>query len=125
MIQGTASHAGKSIAVAALCRIFAQDGFKVCPFKSQNMALNSFVTESGEEMGRAQVMQAEASGLKPQVYMNPILIKPVADKMAQVIFMGKVVKNMSAVEYDSKKIHYLKEISEIITDIKTNLISLL
>jgi len=118
MVQGTGSHVGKSIVVAALCRIFLQDGYRVCPFKSQNMALNSYVTESGGEMGRAQVMQAEASGLKPEVYMNPILIKPVADINAQIIFMGKAVKNMTAVEYDSEKKKYLNKISDILYSIK-------
>ena len=118
MVQGTGSHVGKSVVVAALCRIFKQDGYRVCPFKSQNMALNSYVTEDGEEMGRAQVMQAEAAGLKPRVFMNPILIKPVADKEAQIIYMGKPVKNMTAVEYDTGKKVYLKKISDTLEDIK-------
>src|SRR5665811_696655 len=103
MIQGTGSHAGKSITVAALCRILKQDGFSVCPFKTQNMALNSFITADGGEMGRAQVVQAEADGLTPEVYMNPILLKPVSDTGAQVIYMGKVLRNMSAGEYDKNK----------------------
>lgn len=103
MIQGTASSVGKSILTAAFCRILKQDGYKVAPFKSQNMALNSFITEKGLEMGRAQVVQAEAAGIKPEVLMNPILLKPSTDKKAQVIFMGKVHKNMSAVEYHEFK----------------------
>ncbi len=103
MVQGTASSVGKSIIAAGLCRIFRQDGYRVAPFKSQNMALNSFITEDGHEMGRAQVVQAEAAGLKPDVRMNPILLKPTTDKKAQVIIKGKVLGNMSAVEYHDYK----------------------
>ena len=80
MIQGTTSNAGKSLTAAGLCRIFKQDGYRVAPFKSQNMALNSFITADGLEMGRAQVMQAEAAGMAPDVRMNPILLKPTSDK---------------------------------------------
>ena len=89
MIQGTTSNAGKSVLTAALCRIFKQDGYKVAPFKSQNMALNSFITKEGLEMGRAQVMQAEAAGIDPHVTMNPILLKPTNDMGSQVILNGK------------------------------------
>ena len=99
MVQGTMSSAGKSLIVAGLCRILRQDGFRVAPFKSQNMALNSFVTEDGLEMGRAQVMQAEACGIKPSVLMNPILLKPTDDCGSQVIVNGAVVGNMRAREY--------------------------
>ena len=81
------------------CRVFAQDGYKVAPFKSQNMALNSYITEEGLEMGRAQVMQAEAAGIKPSVLMNPILLKPSSDTGSQVIINGEVMGNMSAMEY--------------------------
>ncbi len=119
MVQGTGSHVGKSVAVAAICRILASDGYSVCPFKSQNMALNSYVTAEGKEMGRAQVMQAEAAGLKPSVYMNPILIKPVKDTSAQIIFMGKVLRDMTASEYESKKKIFLSRIEEIIKKLKS------
>lgn len=103
MILGTGSSVGKSIITAGLCRVLKQDGYVVAPFKSQNMALNSFITEEGDEMGRAQVVQAEAAGIKPHVNMNPILLKPSTDKKAQVIIKGKVHKNMSAVEYHEFK----------------------
>ena len=84
------SGAGKSLLCAALCRIFAQDGYRVAPFKSQNMALNSFVTRDGLEMGRAQVVQAQAAGIEPDVRMNPILLKPSSDVGSQVIVNGEV-----------------------------------
>ncbi len=99
MLQGTSSHVGKSIITTALCRIFLQDGMKVVPFKAQNMALNSYVTKTGGEMGRAQVAQAEAAGLEPMVEMNPVLLKPTGNSASQVILMGKPVGNMSAKEY--------------------------
>ena len=103
MIQGTMSGAGKSLLVAGLCRIMKRDGYRVAPFKSQNMALNSFVTEEGLEMGRAQVMQAEAAGITPLVCMNPILLKPTDHTGSQVIVNGQVLGNMSAREYFSYK----------------------
>lgn len=93
------SNAGKSLLAAGLCRIFKQDGYRVAPFKSQNMALNSFITEDGLEMGRAQVMQAEAAGIKPSVLMNPILLKPTNDVGSQVIVNGEVLGTMSARDY--------------------------
>jgi len=99
MIQGTASAAGKSMLVAALCRIFKQDGLSVAPFKSQNMALNSYVTINGEEMGRAQVVQAEAAGLEPSVDMNPILLKPEANARCQVVVRGRPLITLTAGEY--------------------------
>jgi len=98
-ICGTGSGVGKSVIVSALCRIFLQDGLKVCPFKAQNMALNSFVTSEGGEMGRAQAVQAQASRIEPTVDMNPILIKPIQDTKAQIILCGKPQGDMSAVEY--------------------------
>ena len=99
MVQGTTSNAGKSFLAAALCRIFKQDGHSVAPFKSQNMALNSFITADGLEMGRAQVMQAEAAGIAPTVEMNPILLKPTNDTGSQVIVNGEVRGVMSARDY--------------------------
>lgn len=99
MVQGTMSNVGKSLLTAGLCRIFKQDGYKVVPFKSQNMALNSFITDEGLEMGRAQVMQAEAAGVKPSVLMNPVLLKPTNDMGSQVIVNGEVLGNMPAKEY--------------------------
>ena len=110
MIQGTMSNAGKSILAAGLCRIFHQDGYRVAPFKSQNMALNSFITEDGLEMGRAQVVQAEAAGIKPQVEMNPVLLKPTSDVGSQVIVMGKPLGNMQAKEYFRHKKELIPDI---------------
>ena len=99
MVQGTMSGAGKSLLCTALCRIFAQDGYRVAPFKSQNMALNSFVTRDGLEMGRAQVVQAQAAGMEPDVRMNPILLKPSSDVGSQVIVNGEVRGQMPAAAY--------------------------
>ena len=112
MIQGTGSHVGKSVLVAGLCRIFRQRGYRVAPFKSQNMALNSFVTEEGGEMGRAQVVQAEAAGIKPSVHMNPVLIKPHSECGAQLIVQGKVVGNYSALAYHRYKRQAFKAVQE-------------
>lgn len=103
MIQGTMSNAGKSLLAAGLCRVLRQDGCRVAPFKSQNMALNSFITKDGGEMGRAQVVQAEAAGIEPDVRMNPILLKPTTDAGSQVIINGKVRGNMNAMEYYRRK----------------------
>ena len=99
MIQGTMSNAGKSLLAAGLCRVFRQDGYRTAPFKSQNMALNSFITADGGEMGRAQVVQAEAAGIPPDVRMNPILLKPTTDMGSQVIVNGRVLGNMDAMAY--------------------------
>ncbi len=103
MVQGTMSNAGKSLLVAGLCRIFHEDGYRVAPFKAQNMALNSFITEDGLEMGRAQVVQAEAAGIAPDVRMNPILLKPTTDVGSQVIVRGVAQGNMTAREYYRNK----------------------
>jgi len=112
MIQGTMSNAGKSLLAAGLCRVLHQDGYKVAPFKSQNMALNSFITADGGEMGRAQVVQAEAAGTSPDVRMNPILLKPTTDMGSQVIVNGVVRGNMKAVEYYRHKTEYIPAILE-------------
>jgi len=103
MFQGTCSDAGKSILTAALCRILLQDGFSVAPFKAQNMSLNSFVTLDGDEMGRAQVVQAQAAHLTPDCRMNPVLLKPNSDTGSQIIVSGKPVANMSVLEYNDYK----------------------
>lgn len=110
MIQGTMSNSGKSFLAAALCRIFRQDGYSVAPFKSQNMALNSFITADGLEMGRAQAMQAEAAGIEPSVLMNPILLKPVTDCGSQVIVNGEVRGNMKAADYFRHKKELIPDI---------------
>ena len=112
MVQGTMSNAGKSLLTAGLCRIFKQDGYKVAPFKSQNMALNSFITEEGLEMGRAQVMQAEAAGITPSVYMNPILLKPTNETGSQVIVNGEVLGTMSARDYFAYKKNLIPEVKK-------------
>ena len=112
MIQGTMSNAGKSLLCAGLCRIFRQDGYRVAPFKSQNMALNSFITADGGEMGRAQVVQAEAAGIPPDVRMNPILLKPTTDVGSQVIVNGKVLGNIRAKDYYKRKMEFVPDIME-------------
>ena len=118
MVQGTMSNAGKSLIVAGLCRIFAQDGYRVVPFKSQNMALNSYITEDGLEMGRAQVMQAEAAGVKPSVLMNPILLKPTNDVGSQVIVKGEVLGNMRARDYFAYKKKLVPTICEAFSELE-------
>ena len=112
MIQGTMSNAGKSLIAAGLCRLFRQAGYRVAPFKSQNMALNSFITADGGEMGRAQVVQAEAAGIAPDVRMNPILLKPTTDVGSQVIVAGQVQGNMRAMDYYRRKREYIPAILE-------------
>ena len=102
MFQGTSSHVGKSILTTAFCRILKQDGYHVAPFKAQNMALNSYVTHSGGEIGRSTVAQAEAAGENPIVQMNPVLLKPTGNSCSQVILLGKSVGNYSASEYQNK-----------------------
>ena len=112
MIQGTMSNAGKSFLAAGLCRIFRQDGYRVAPFKSQNMALNSFITEDGLEMGRAQVVQAEAAGIRPEACMNPVLLKPTSQMGSQVIVNGRVLGTYSAADYYRMKKGLIPKVME-------------
>jgi adenosylcobyric acid synthase len=119
MVQGTGSHTGKSVMTAALCRVLAQDGWKVAPFKSQNMSLNSYVTPQGGEMGRAQVLQAQAAGIEPHTDMNPILLKPVSDEWAQVVLDGRPVGNMDAREYHRRKPELLPRVLEALERLRS------
>lgn len=112
MFQGTGSSVGKSIITAAICRVLNDEGFKVAPFKSQNMALNSFVTIDGKEMGRAQVVQAEAARISPMVEMNPVLLKPTSDMGSQVVVNGLVYKNLSASHYYEHKKYLMDEVKK-------------
>ncbi|MGA3011859.1 MAG: cobyric acid synthase [Terracidiphilus sp.] len=112
MVLGTASHVGKSLTTAALCRIFARAGYRVAPFKSQNMSLNSAATPDGYEIGRAQALQAEAAGVVPSVHMNPILIKPSSDTAAQIVVRGKVWRNLDARNYQEVRVAELLPIVE-------------
>ena len=118
MVQGTASTVGKSTLVAGLCRIFAQDGWRVAPFKAQNMALNSWVTRDGGEIGRAQVVQAEAAGIEPSVEMNPILLKPEGDSRSQVIVMGRPLAAMEAREYYHNRSGMLSIVEHALTTLR-------
>jgi len=117
MVQGTMSGVGKSLLVAGLCRIFAQDGYRVAPFKSQNMALNSCITASGAEMGRAQVVQAEAAGIPPEAAMNPILLKPTSDVGSQVIVNGHAIGVMGARDYFAFKRSLVPDIMRAYDDL--------
>ncbi len=112
MIQGTTSDAGKSLVVTAICRVLHRRNIRVAPFKPQNMALNSAVTEDGGEIGRAQAVQAQACGLKPHTDMNPILLKPNSDKEAQVIFRGHPIANQDAMSYHERKPQLLDAVAE-------------
>ncbi len=112
MVQGTMSNSGKSFLAAALCRILKQDGYTVAPFKSQNMALNSYITKDGLEIGRAQAMQAEAAGIAPTVDMNPILLKPTSQMGSQVIVNGEVFGNLRAMDYYRRKTEFIPAVRE-------------
>lgn len=118
MIQGTASNAGKSMITTALCRIFAQDGYRTAPFKSQNMSLNSFLTESGREIAAAQAVQAEAAKVKADVRMSPILMKPLSDEKSQIILNGQVYKNMTAAAYFAEKEKFIGIIKAAVKKLK-------
>src|ERR1051325_9479404 len=107
MVLGTASHVGKSVVTAGLGRILADDGYRVAPFKAQNMSLNSAATPDGREIGRAQALQAEACRILPCVEMNPVLIKPSSDTGAQVVLLGKVWGQISAADYHQKRVEEL------------------
>lgn len=120
MIVGTSSGAGKSLVVSALCRIFYKDGYKVSPFKSQNMALNSYITADGKEMGRAQVVQAEAANIVPSADMNPILLKPSSKNKIQVILQGKSIGNMSGIEYNENKKKFIPNLQDSYSKIQDN-----
>ena len=120
MVQGTCSNAGKSLLTAGLCRVFNQDGYKVAPFKSQNMALNSFITVNGAEMGRAQVVQAECANVEPSALMNPILLKPTSDCGSQVIVNGEAIGTMTAVEYFKFKTQLIPDIMKAYNQLDAN-----
>ncbi len=112
MVQGTASHVGKSVVAAALCRYFVEQGYRVAPFKAQNMSNNSFVTAQGEEISRSQAFQALAGGIEPTVEMNPVLLKPAGITGSQVVLLGKAVRHMTAREYHEFRPRAMQAIRE-------------
>lgn len=120
MIQGTTSSAGKSLMCTALCRIFKEDGYKVCPFKSQNMSSKYYTTKEGHKMSTAQALQAKAAGIEPNFYMNPILLKPNSDRGSDVIIKGKLYKAMEALEYFDFKNSLKPMITEIYKELENN-----
>ncbi|MFN2363536.1 MAG: cobyric acid synthase [Halarsenatibacteraceae bacterium] len=120
MFQGTASDVGKTLFTLAICRIYSQQGLKTAPFKSQNMAADSFITESGSEIAIAQALQAEAASSQPDVSMNPILMKPRGDNISEIFIEGQSVGLMTAKEYYSKKDKLLKAIEKSLSKLKEN-----
>ena len=118
MVQGTASHVGKSVLVSALCRIFRQDGFRVAPFKAQNMSNNSYVTASGGEIGRAQAVQADAAGVEARVEMNPVLLKPEADHISQVVLLGRPLVSARVRDYFGRKAQLWDSIKESLDNLR-------
>ncbi len=120
MVQGTMSNSGKSFLTAGLCRVFMQDGYRVAPFKSQNMALNSYITKDGLEIGRAQAMQAEACGIEPTVDMNPILLKPTSHVGSQVIVNGEVRGNVKAMDYYRNKKTLVEDVKKAYSRLEEN-----
>ncbi len=119
MVCGTASDVGKSQIVAGLCRLLARQGVRVAPFKAQNMALNSFVTPDGHEIGRAQAMQAMAAGVEPDVTMNPILLKPIGEQTSQVVVMGRPWKTLDTVAYHRAKPELRGVVMEALADLRS------
>src|SRR5438105_13110021 len=118
MVCGTASDAGKSHVVTGLCRLLAREGVRVAPFKAQNMALNSFVTPAGHEIGRAQGVQALAAGAVPEVAMNPILLKPTGERTSQVVVRGEAWAHLSAAEYHAAKPRLLGVVLDALADLR-------
>src|SRR5438309_565572 len=118
MVCGTASAVGKSAVVAGLCRLLARRGVRVAPFRAQNMALNSYVTPSGHEIGRAQGVQALAAGIEPEVAMNPILLKPTGERTSQVVVMGRPVAHLDAAAYHQRKPELLGVVLDALADLR-------
>src|SRR5215467_11394170 len=118
MLQGTASSVGKSLLTAALCRILHEDGYRVAPFKAQNMALNAAVTSTGGEIGRAQAVQAEAAGIPATIDMNPILLKPEGGMRSQVVILGKSIGSMTWREYQGMRPELIRIVAECIARLR-------
>ncbi|MFP5376546.1 MAG: cobyric acid synthase CobQ, partial [Acidimicrobiia bacterium] len=119
MVCGTASDVGKSHVVTGLCRLLARRGVKVAPFKAQNMALNSYVTPSGHEIGRAQGVQALAAGAEPEVAMNPVLLKPTGERTSQVVVLGRPTGHLTAAEYHARKPALLGTVLDALADLRS------